>query len=358
MPKLTKEEIKKAQYTSMAKLFAQLDQIADFDEKVKFATISLLSHGMNGQKTDYTFEEAIHLARVKLADESKRLKDKIAKEEELDSDGRYSDQNPNAVNPYAKEEKDDIENQFFMSNPCEYLQSKVDEYVKDIKDQDLEKGEELAFKKNCLRLSENLTSQKSRQILAEEEKGMNCLNIQARLEAKSHGRDNFKKLEKVTRPNWFTRTFTRSKAGKNFDEAYAAFNNPKHPNYGNMDILAKASQEYADYKYSKKSAAERIAGLAVKEPKEGLALRILDSIKEQKESEQTFKSVVNDAAKKNLTIASVDQIKGPAPEEAEHKIPLILDLDEDNENDLDDSLESESELEIQNEAEKEQKLAA
>ena len=99
MPKLTRERLKKAKYVSMADFAAKLDQIEGFKEKIEFTALYLLSHGRDGAKADYTFDEAVHLARMKLSDESKRLRDKLARggEGEPSPAELYVSQNPNTL---------------------------------------------------------------------------------------------------------------------------------------------------------------------------------------------------------------------------------------------------------------------
>lgn len=354
MPDLTKEQLKNIKYVSIADLYQQLDAIQDFDDKFQFTVRYLLSHGSKGQATDYSFEEAVHLARLKLIDESKKLRDKLLTDEDgVDPADIYFDENEYPVYPYAEEEKDDIEYEFFMGNPGEYLKCKADKVVRDIESQDFEDDKEVALKENCNRLSKTLGPGKSYEILSAEEKGQNILNIQARMEAKCRGRDIFQKLEKETKPGFLARNFgTRSTAGKNFDEVYAAFKNPGHVLYGNMDALKKASDEYVAYKDSKKSSLERVAGLAIEDPKEAFARRISESIAEQKANDEVFKPIVGTCVKKKLTQDIVDRIKGPELSENQHRAPIDLDLDEE-ESEIDNSMESESELDLSEDMEKE-----
>ena len=358
MPRLTKEQLKAISYISMADYANKLDQIEDFDDKLEFTARYLLSHGAKGQKTDYSLEEAIHLARAKLVDTSRKLRDKLYNDEEgPDPADLYIDSYEAAVNPYAEDVKDDIENQYFMANPAQFLKKKAEEYAKEVEDKDIEIEGENAFKENCIRLSKKLDSQLSRQILTAEHKGNIHLDIKARMEASYRGRKNLEKAENMIKPSFFTRTFgTRSVAGKNFDEVYAAFNNPKHALYGNLDALEKATKEYVDYKFAHKSKAEQLAGLAVKEPKEGFACTLLEAIRQQKQNSEDFKMIVGEAVKKDLTEEKVDQIKGPAPEEAQHRVQIVLDLGDDEASDLDSSMEEEPQL--QNEAEMEQQAPA
>ena len=154
MPKLTNSQLKNVKYVSMADFSAKIDQLDNFDDMLKFTTRYLLSHGMNGEATDYSLEEAIHLAKLKLVDVSKQMRDKLFNDEEgPDPADLYIDEHPEAVNPYAEDEKDDIENQFFMADPGEYLKGKAQKFAKEIEDQDVEIDLDSPFKENCQRLS-------------------------------------------------------------------------------------------------------------------------------------------------------------------------------------------------------------
>ena len=143
------------------------------------------------------------------------------------------------------------------------------------------------------------------------------------------------------RPSFFARAFgTRSTAGKNLDEVYAAYNNPKHALYGNKEALKLAATQYLDYKASKRSALENAAGLRVKEPKEGFAERLLDAISEQEKTDEIFKPMAKASYQKNLTKDVVDRIRGPELEENKNREPLILDLDDKEEELIDEAEES------------------
>ena len=358
MPKLTKAQLKQVKYVSMADYYNKIDQIEDFDDKMAFTTRYLLSHGMEEDvQYDYSIEEAIHLARVKLMDSHKQLKDKLYKEDkETNPDDLLISKDQSTVNPYAKNLKEDIDNQFFMGNPGEYLKAKAEKYVAEIEDQQIEFGLDKPFKENCIRLSKTLNSDKSAEIANAERKGMTTLNIQARLEAKYRGKENYRRAQDLIKPGFFARVFgTRSTAGRNLDEVWAAFNNPKHALYGNKEALGKAATEYLAYKDSKKSAAERAVGLAVKEPKEGFAAKLLEAIQAEKANEEVFQSVTGECHKSGLTAEKVDSIKGPEAEVVKKREPLDLDLD-DEEEELDNSAEKENEVEVVNDkqAEKEE----
>ena len=355
MPKRIQDQLKKAKYVSMADYYQKVDQIENFDEKLEFTTYYLLSHGMNGQPTDYSFEESIHLARLKLIDTSKQLRDRLNNDENgPDPADLYIDEHPEVVNPYAEDYKDDIENEFFMGKPAEYLKAKANKYINEIEDEEMEVGDQRSFRQNCQRLSNTLTPAMTHNILVNEDKGTPVLDIQARLEAKYCGRDNLRTIQNNIKPGFFTRMFgTRSNAGKNFDEVYAAFHNPKHALYGNTNALEKATTEYLAYKDANKSAAERAVGLALKEPKEAFCGQLLEAIREQKANNEIFKPVVGGCVRKNLTEEAVNEVKGPEVEEDNpHRQHIVLDLDDD-ENSLDESMESENELDMSMESENE-----
>ena len=359
MPKLTKAQLKDVKYTSMADYYRAVDQIEDFDDKMAFTTRFLLSHGMDEDRQyDYSIEEAIHLARVKLMDTHKQLKDKLYNQDkETNPDNLLISKDESTVNPYAKDLKEDIDNQFFMGNPGEYLKAKAEKYAAEIEDQDIEMGLDHPFKENCIRLSKTLNSDKSMEIASAERKGMTTLNIQARLEAKYRGKENYRKAQDLIKPGFIAKVFgTRSTAGKNLDEVWAAFNSPKHALYGNKEALGKAATEYLAYKDSKKGVLERSAGLAVKEPKEGFAANLLEAIQAEKANEEVFQSVTGECYKSGLTAEKVDSIKGPEAEVAKKREPMDIDLIDDEEEELDNSADNQNEVEVVNDkqAEKEE----
>ena len=356
MPKLTQEQIAKAKYVSMEDYYKKIEKIESFKEKLDFTTKYLLSHGMDGQPTDYSLEEAIHLTRLKLIDESKKARDRLFNDEEgPDPADLYIDEHNEVVDPYAEDIEDDIENEFFMANPGEYLKNKAQAYAKDVNENEISVGQQVRFEQNCARLAKTLNSQLSQEILRKEERGMSNLNIQARMEAKLGGRQGLQRAQNAIKPGFFTRAFgTRSNAGRNFDEVYAAFNNPNHALYGNKAALEKATVEYLDYKNSKKGPAERAVGLALKEPKEKFATILLEAIQEEKQNEEVFKPIVGGCVRAKIDQDKVDRTLGANPESNQQRVPIVIDLD-DGENESFYSYDSDNSIEMENEKQDEEK---
>ena len=69
MPRLTKAQLADIKYVSMADYYNKVDKIDDFADKIKFTSRYLMSH--NGENNrDYTLEESIHLAKMKILETS------------------------------------------------------------------------------------------------------------------------------------------------------------------------------------------------------------------------------------------------------------------------------------------------
>ena len=75
MPKITEDQLNEIRYVSMADFCKRIDAIPDMESKRLFATRYLLSYGMDGAPTDYSFKEVMHIARIKIGDASYKLKE-------------------------------------------------------------------------------------------------------------------------------------------------------------------------------------------------------------------------------------------------------------------------------------------
>ena len=73
MPKLKKADLKQIRYVSMTDYFQAVDQYESFEDKLAFTTRYLLQHGEK-ENPDYSFTQAVHLARMKLGDEAAKLR--------------------------------------------------------------------------------------------------------------------------------------------------------------------------------------------------------------------------------------------------------------------------------------------
>ena len=127
MPRLTKEDLAKVKYVSMADFYNQLDKYEDFSDKLKFTSRYLLTHSSK-QNPDYSIEEAIHLAKAKLVDEAEKQHTKYMKE----THGK--DTEAHIVNPYSK---DDKAAEMFMANPVDYLVGEANKAIKEINDENI-----------------------------------------------------------------------------------------------------------------------------------------------------------------------------------------------------------------------------
>lgn len=127
MPNMSKETFKDVKYVSMVDFCRRIDEIQDIDDKREFATKYLLTYGMNGAQQDYSLNEAIHIARVKLADAGTALRNQVYDK----TNGKYqeglfiAEDHPETINAYAKTRADDVANEMFMGRPGEYLQNRA-----------------------------------------------------------------------------------------------------------------------------------------------------------------------------------------------------------------------------------------
>ena len=323
MPILLQSDLKKIKYKSMADFCKQIDKYTDFNDKMEFATRYLLSHGMPGQQTDYTIEEAMHIARMKLIDASVKQKKEASKRTQPKDS--YVETHPEAVNPKAKNFKEDYKNQAFMKDPAGYLQEKAFELGNSIQGNDNEISEEQTLKNNCIRLSHELEG-KSAKVFEIESKRQNSIDIKIRLETAFGGRKGLEDAYKATKPGTFSKLFgTSSVASKNLDEVYNAFNNPNHALYNDMNSLEKAANEYLVHKfpgwkpgnpYPTKEQLDKLDSTS--KGRSDFSINILKSIEEQREMEESFRTIANGCKDKDLDEAmkeAEEQIKAEEIEE-------------------------------------------
>ena len=144
MPKLNKADLEQIEYVSMKDYFEKVEEYEDFNDKLEFTTHYLLRHGM--KNADFSFEEAIHMARIKLNEAS------------LDLKKEYFEQNnkkaPNgSINPFAKNEKDELKAKMFFLNPEGYLKGYAKKMSDEIFKKDRPTKPEVDFRDNLERLS-------------------------------------------------------------------------------------------------------------------------------------------------------------------------------------------------------------
>ena len=340
MPKLTNEQLKEVRYVSLADFSRRIDQIEGIEDKVAFATRYLLTHGMG--ETDCSFLEAVHVARMKVAEASLKSKEKLYNEDTLDIDpADYPiDDHPEIVNAFAEDQKDDLENEMFMGNPLGYLKGKAKDLADEIEAKDVELTQEHALKENCLRLGQQLNNLQMKDVI-EVDKKSHTLDMELRLQAKFGDRD----IVKQCKPGFLSRAFgTYSTAYANLDAAYNAFNNPNHVLYGDMNSLAKAAKEYLQHRFTGRRpddplpTPEQIARLSgTKKARTELSVAILQEVAEQKKVFGHFEQLVSTCSQKNIQYESLKKESN----EFQHNFQQRLNQDVlDDESELDDSFEN------------------
>lgn len=326
MPKIRYQDIENVEYVSMTDFSDKFDQFDTFQEKLTFATKYLLaSRNYQGQK-DYTFEEALHIARLKLAGESKRLKDGL-RPENRDNLRRNA---PQTVNPNEQSIKQENTNQYFFGKPKSYMLSHTfpldDQRVLD----------KVYTADAYVDLVDNDLDAKIKNI----ERNSNALDVRFRMEERIGSRKDVEQAYNATKRGFFSRMFSGdSRAHKNFETAYKAFNNPNHALFGNLNSLETASNQYLEYKipgwkpgdpipediYTRFNSTE-VARIR-------FCANINATIKEQRESSADFKEMVEACEAQNYKGKDLDVPDEPLPQE-EFQNQLGDDLVEENQNEF------------------------
>ena len=326
MPKIRYQDIENVEYVSMTDFSDKFDQFDTFQEKLTFATKYLLaSRNYQGQK-DYTFEEALHIARLKLAGESKRLKDGL-RPENRENLRRNA---PQTVDPNERSIKQENTNQYFFGKPKSYMLSHTfpldDQRVLD----------KVYTADAYVDLVDNDLDAKIKNI----ERNSNALDVRFRMEERIGSRKDVEQAYNATKRGFFSRMFSGdSRAHKNFETAYKAFNNPNHALFGNLNSLETASNQYLEYKipgwkpgdpipediYTRFNSTE-VARIR-------FCANINATIKEQRESSADFKEMVEACEAQNYKGKDLDVPNEPLPQE-EFQNQLGDNLVEENQNEL------------------------
>lgn len=337
MPPLTKKQLAEVKYVSMADYFNKVDQFEDFNDKLKYTTRYLLTHSAV-QNPDYSIEEAIHLARVKLTDTAAK------KHDEYMAKNNYKDTAPHIVDPYSK---DDTAAEMFMANPVDYLVGEANKTIREINSEKAITPEERALEAQC-KNTLNSMSINVRDKIKQLDKGGRVLDMKARMEARYGGKEGLDKAYKATKGSFMSRLFgTSSTAAKNLDQVYNAFNNPNHILYGNTAALDKAAVQYIQHNFpdwqlfQELPKEEEFAHLSETEKaRMRFSINTLKSLVEQSDMEERFGPMVKACEEKDIQYSDI--------KEPDHK---IIDLD-----DSEDEIEEESLIEDEASKEKEEEL--
>lgn len=327
MPKLKKSQLAQVKYVSMADFYNQVDQFEDFNDKLKFTTRYLLTHS-NVRNPDYSIEQAIHLARVKLADTSTKRHD------EYMSKNKWKDTEAHIVDPYSK---NDTAAEMFMANPTDYLIGEANKTIKELKSESVGIPEENQLESE---MSNTLNSMavNVRSQIRELDKNSRVLDVKVRMEAKYGGKEGLDKAYKATKGSFMSRLFgTSSTAAKNLDQVYKAFNNPNHVLYGNIDALDKAATQYIKHNFPEWElfqafpTEEEMANLSDTEKERmHFSINTLKCLKDQLDVEERFEPLVRACEQKDIQYSDIKEVD-------DHK---VINLD-----DSEDEIEEESLIE-------------
>ena len=343
MPKITTKEIKKVQYVSMADFSEKLQQYDRIDEKIRFATKYLLQYrNVDEDKADYTFEEAVHLARMEIAEVSLARRKKF-------SDQKVFKDNPQTVDPNYPGSTEDLDNEFFMGNPQTYLAGHTVLIDKDLTIDEIKEKD----------YYEALFYGKAKERLEAVEKNSNAIDIRYRLEKRIGSKKEVEDAYKATKPGFWSRTFnTSSIQYKHLDTMWKNFNNPNHASYGEINGLQKASNEYLQYKFPGWKEGDPITNEMIlsldktEAARVNFCVNINAAIKEQKAVQSEYKEMINACSEQKIRFKDVENLS-PMQNLFQKQIEAQLALEDyENEEEVqnsNDSIEAHNDNEIHQE---------
>lgn len=294
---LTQQELNEIKYVSMADYVRRVDRLQSFEDKIAFTTHYLARHGGDDNHRDYSFAEAIHIAKMKIADASAK-----AREEFLHVPNDVV--NPEIVDLHHPDGAvNDRPNQLFMADPTDYLYNESIRLTQEM--QGMENSEEnqqrlLDYQMTINALFGNAGNEvEYRAGQLEVNEGRTTRDIKFRLECKMGGPLGFEKAQKATKPGVLSSMFgTRSVASRNLDDAWKAFNNPDHVYHGNMDTLDKAAIQYLQHRFPRWDPSKGMISLGMINRLSGTAkaralfsYNILQATAEQRKMEDVYDKI-------------------------------------------------------------------
>ena len=296
-----KEEI--VSYISLAHLFKRLNEIEGVEDRRLFVSKYILAYDHN-EKLDYSFAETIHIAKMKVADAAAKAKLKASKDE-------HAPKNPkNFVNPYAPSKDADLANEMFMNDPVGYLKGYANQELDRVYKIENPSTADCYIKGGYAIQTAYLTDYTKEKVAALEDN--NVFDVKVRLEGKLGSKKALEDLVKATEAGtWSKRFNTTSLAGKNLEQAYKAFNNPKHAYYGNLPTIEKAGNEYLQHKFpgwkpgQPFPSEEQINGLdKTSKARTLLSICLIEAAKEQKLMKDYLKEM---SSNKNINYDAVKE---------------------------------------------------
>ena len=332
MPRLTKAQLADIKYVSMADYYNKVDKIDDFADKIKFTSRYLMSH--NGENNrDYTLEEAIHLAKMKILETS------INKRYEYSKQNKNEKLKANVVDPYSN---DDRAAEMFLGNTVDFLKGEAQKNINDVDSLKIAIPEENRLRENSHKMINSLNAEATNKVKTLDQ-GNRVLETKVRMEAIYGGRAQLEKAYNATKGSFMSRLFgTSSAAAKNLDAAYKAFNNPNHVYYGNTDTLDKAAVQYIQHHlpdwqlFMELPKEEDFADLKETEKaRMRFSINTLKCLKDQLNIEDDYKEIMEACEKKDIKYEDTLE----ADQKKEHK---IIDLD-DSVDEIEDEAKTEKE---------------
>ena len=301
---MTKEfikEIKQVKYFSMAAFSNYIDGVADMDNKIALACEYLISYENNG---DWPIDSAINIARMKLADAVASYKKLEEKNEKIEiSNEELAEKQPKIDLKKFGKVINNKNYDSFMSDPITYVSKYRAIRLKELNDK-LEKNGILSpdeTKKFDL-INKNLTAMANiRNNLNFNERKLNYVHINDRLNAKFGSIDALKSAYDETKPSFFSKLFnTTSIEGKNLITAYKGFSDPNNPLYGKKDTIERAATRYLkhlfpnfdkDYPLPDKHLIDGLTG--TQKARAILSKSILEAVRQEKEIIEEYNTAIN-----------------------------------------------------------------
>ena len=289
---LSDDALNQIQYVSMADFMRRVDEFDDFDDKLAFTTRYLLAHGMH-EGRDHSFDEAVHIAKMKLADASAKAR---ARRIMIPDD---------VVNPDVADPQLDAGNRLFMADPTTYLKREVDRLIGEMGQGPISEADQHRFMDYQI-MSATLTNDLAgnREIsnkIADHDYDSTAKDIDFRLERRFGGKRDFKKAYEATKPGVLAKMFGKySRAYRNLDEAYQGFHNRNHVLYGDMNSLDKAATEYLQHVFPRWNPKEGMLGVSSANRLSGtqkdraiFCINILKATAEQRKMESCYETIIN-----------------------------------------------------------------
>ena len=292
MPKiLSEQKLRKVKYISMEDYMSSMDSLENLEDKMAFTTRYLLAYGAE-QNRDVPFEQAVHIAKMKIADASLTLRKK--KNIVIPNE---------SVDPNLSDEEDAPYRQF-MLEPVQYLQSETTRLIQieaggnDHSPEGQKRINDLVAMSGVL--SNDFDGVMSQRIDAWEVNATGR-DFRARLRANYRGKAGLDKAFENTKPGLFAGMFGKySTAYANLRQVYEAFNNPKHVLHDDLDALDKAATEYLRHVFPNwdpedglpsQADINRLSG--TRKERAAFSYNLLKTSQQQRKGEQVYETIMN-----------------------------------------------------------------